>query len=169
MKKLKGYILLEAIIYIVISVVVLGAVAMIISSALSVNVRVENEVKLSEIAAIAQDRIRQEFKSCVGITGVEYNKNKVVDGHTYVKCIEYNLSDFDNPELITKKKISIASDNIYIGAIGKYQIANYVKGLYIKNITNDEGLLRGVSFVVIFNNGSTSFIDKYTIMMNRNG
>lgn len=173
MKKYRGSIFLETIVYINIAIISLLLVHSMLFHSLRIYEKSKEKCEMMEIAELVEDRIRYEIKNSLGINGLkvldkgESNNLYIQQGYLRVSRIFYsskfrNFSSGDNfCEKVEKKSILVKNKNIYVGKIGEYQIGNFVEEMYIKE-KNDKKKTE-VCFIIIYKIKKYKYISKFSV------
>lgn len=159
----KGYILIEAIIYItIVTMIMISAGAMFNSVAFQYK-RIVNRSELIEISYVVEDKIRMEFKNTVGIIRFENPQPSSYLNMKEISGIVYDVYDKDNKEILRRKKIILKGSTLYIGETGIYQCGNYIDKMYVKLYEDELGKDEKVEFIIIYKKDKYSLKSSFTI------
>ena len=172
MKKRKGSIFLETLIYLNISIIAILMVYSVIFQSFRIYEKNKAICEMREISELVEDRIRYEIKNSMGIDSMkvlEIRKNNkyIKQGYLKVNRIFYSSKLINHAinnnfcEKLERKSILIKNNNIYIGKIGEYQIGNYVEEMYIKekNINKKTE----ICFIIIYKIKKYKYISRFLV------
>ena len=92
------------------------------------------------------------------------NRDFLEKGYKKTKVLYYNSYDNKNRELVCEKKLMNYNNTISIGIKGQYQVGNYVKAMYIKEIRDENENVYELSFIIVYKNENreySSLFDAY--------
>ncbi len=164
LKKREGYILIEMIIFLTVSMIIIMTSYIIIMFAIHEFNTVNYYSELEEISLCVQDKIRMEISESIDIVGYDKYFNSIKDGqYTQIKRLYYICRDRENRENIVQKNISISDEKLYIGKKSKYQIGNYVDKIFISEEKNKNDELIAVSFRIEYKKNKVKYMSKFKV------
>lgn len=159
----RGFIFLEAVIYISIAMILITISVIMVKSTLDVRKNVEIISELKSTAIEVEDWIVEEVRNCEDMD-VFFRMENDVKGYKKVDYLRYRkYSTYKDRETLKTRRIIPSASILYLAYDGStFQIGNNMKDFYIRKITEGEEMI-GADIRIVYEKQGVKYIDEFTV------